>query len=224
MATIKLVNVNRTFGTGIGQVQALTNINFQADAGELTLILGPSGSGKSTFLTIAGGLRQPSSGQVIIDDHDISTFKPRQLDRFRLNNIGFILQSYNLLPYLTVAEQFQLVDQVRPHGNLSAEALEQLLRELDIEQLKHQYPDQLSGGQNQRVAIARALYTNPAIVLADEPTAALDSERGAAVGHEFQMLARRRQKTVVVVTHDLRLRKYADRIFEINDGKIKQTK
>lgn len=224
MATIKLVNVNRTFGTGIGQVQALTNINFQADAGELTLILGPSGSGKSTFLTIAGGLRQPSSGQVIIDDHDISTFKLRQLDRFRLNNIGFILQSYNLLPYLTVAEQFQLVNQVRPHGNLSAEALEQLLRELDIEQLKHQYPDQLSGGQNQRVAIARALYTNPAIVLADEPTAALDSERGAAVGHEFQMLAHRRQKTVVVVTHDLRLRKYADRIFEINDGKIKQTK
>ena len=224
MATIKLVNVNRTFGTGIGQVQALTNINFQADAGELTLILGPSGSGKSTFLTIAGGLRQPSSGQVIIDDHDISTFKLRQLDRFRLNNIGFILQSYNLLPYLTVAEQFQLVNQVRPHGNLSAEALEQLLRELDIEQLKHQYPDQLSGGQNQRVAIARALYTNPAIVLADEPTAALDSERGAAVGHEFQMLARHRQKTVVVVTHDLRLRKYADRIFEINDGKIKQTK
>ena len=224
MPTIELKNVNKTFGTGIGKVQALTNINFEARTGELTLILGPSGSGKSTFLTIAGGLRQPSSGDVIIDGQNISAMKPRQLDRLRLNKIGFVLQSYNLLPYLTVAEQFRLVDHVHPQNNLNNQELEQLLKELDIDHLKEQYPDQLSGGQNQRVAIARALYTNPPIVLADEPTAALDSERGAAVGREFQKLAHRREKTIVVVTHDLRLRKYADRIFEINDGKIKQTK
>ncbi len=224
MATIELKNVNRTFGTGIGQVQALSAINFQAQAGELTLILGPSGSGKSTFLTIAGGLRKPSSGQVLIDGQDIQNLNNHELERLRLNKIGFILQSYNLLPYLTVAEQFQLVDRVKPNGNLNREELDQLMRELDIIQLKSQYPDQLSGGQNQRVAIARALYTNPSLVLADEPTAALDSERGAAVGQEFQRLARQKNKTVIVVTHDLRLRKYADRIFEINDGKIKQTK
>lgn len=224
MPTIELKNVNKTFGTGIGKVQALTNINFEARTGELTLILGPSGSGKSTFLTIAGGLRQPSSGDVIIDGQNISAMKPRQLDQLRLNKIGFVLQSYNLLPYLTVAEQFRLVDHVHPQNNLNNQELEQLLKELDIDHLKEQYPDQLSGGQNQRVAIARALYTNPPIVLADEPTAALDSERGAAVGREFQKLAHRREKTIVVVTHDLRLRKYADRIFEINDGKIKQTK
>lgn len=224
MPTIELKNVNKTFGTGIGKVQALTNINFEARTGELTLILGPSGSGKSTFLTIAGGLRQPSSGDVIIDGQNISAMKPRQLDRLRLNKIGFVLQSYNLLPYLTVAEQFRLVDHVHPQNNLNNQELEQLLQELDIDHLKEQYPDQLSGGQNQRVAIARALYTNPPIVLADEPTAALDSERGAAVGREFQKLAHRREKTIIVVTHDLRLRKYADRIFEINDGKIEQTK
>jgi putative ABC transport system ATP-binding protein len=224
MPTIELKNVNKTFGTGIGKVQALTNINFEARTGELTLILGPSGSGKSTFLTIAGGLRQPSSGDVIIDGQNISAMKPRQLDQLRLNKIGFVLQSYNLLPYLTVAEQFRLVDHVHPQNNLNNQELEQLLKELDIDHLKEQYPDQLSGGQNQRVAIARALYTNPPIVLADEPTAALDSERGAAVGREFQKLAHRREKTIIVVTHDLRLREYADRIFEINDGKIEQTK
>lgn len=224
MPTIELKNVNKTFGIGIGKVQALTNINFEACTGELTLILGPSGSGKSTFLTIAGGLRQPSSGNVIIDGQNISAMKPRQLDRLRLNKIGFVLQSYNLLPYLTVAEQFRLVDHVHPQNNLNNQELEQLLKELDIDHLKEQYPDQLSGGQNQRIAIARALYTNPPIVLADEPTAALDSERGAAVGREFQKLAHRREKTIIVVTHDLRLRKYADRIFEINDGKIEQTK
>lgn len=224
MPTIELKNVNKTFGTGIGKVQALTNINFEARTGELTLILGPSGSGKSTFLTIAGGLRQPSSGDVIIDGQNISAMKPRQLDRLRLNKIGFVLQSYNLLPYLTVAEQFRLVDHVHPQNNLNNQELEQLLKELDIDHLKEQYPDQLSGGQNQRIAIARALYTNPPIVLADEPTAALDSERGAAVGREFQKLAHRREKTIIVVTHDLRLREYADRIFEINDGKIEQTK
>lgn len=224
MPTIELKNVNKTFGTGIGKVQALKNINFEARTGELTLILGPSGSGKSTFLTIAGGLRQPSSGDVIIDGQNISAMKPRQLDQLRLNKIGFVLQSYNLLPYLTVAEQFRLVDHVHPQNNLNNQELEQLLKELDIDHLKEQYPDQLSGGQNQRVAIARALYTNPPIVLADEPTAALDSERGAAVGREFQKLAHRREKTIIVVTHDLRLRKYADRIFEINDGKIEQTK
>lgn len=224
MPTIELKNVNKTFGTGIGKVQALTNINFEARTGELTLILGPSGSGKSTFLTIAGGLRQPSSGDVIIDGQNISAMKPRQLDQLRLNKIGFVLQSYNLLPYLTVAEQFRLVDHVHPQNNLNNQELEQLLKELDIDHLKEQYPDQLSGGQNQRVAIARALYANPPIVLADEPTAALDSERGAAVGREFQKLAHRREKTIIVVTHDLRLREYADRIFEINDGKIEQTK
>lgn len=224
MAVIELQNVNKIFGEGIGKVQALKDINFKADSGELTLILGPSGSGKSTFLTIAGGLRKPTSGQVLIDGHDISELSNKQLEDLRLNKIGFVLQSYNLLPYLTVSEQFQLVDKVRPKGNLSQGELAQLMEELQITNLRQHYPDQLSGGQNQRVAIARALYTNPPIILADEPTAALDSNRGTAVGKEFQRLAHQHQKTVLVVTHDLRLRQFADHIFEINDGQIEQTK
>lgn len=224
MSTIELQHVNKVFGSGIGRVQALFDINFKADPGELTLILGPSGSGKSTFLTIAGGLRRPTTGKVLIDNQDISKLNSRELDRMRLNKIGFILQSYNLLPYLTVEQQFQLVDRVRPSGNLNAQQLDELLEELEIKELKHQYPGNLSGGQNQRVAIARALYTNPPIVMADEPTAALDSDRGAAVGRELKRLADSRQKTVIVVTHDLRLKRYADRIFEIKDGTISHTK
>lgn len=219
-ATIKLTNVNKHYGHGRGLVYALQDINFSAHPGELTLILGPSGSGKSTFLTIAGGLRKPSSGQVMLAGQDISQLSSKKLDKLRLNHVGFVLQSYNLLPYLNVDEQFALVRKVRPNGNFSADELTKLLEELGIADLRRQYPDQLSGGQNQRVAIARALYTNPDIVLADEPTAALDSARVAVVGKELQRLAQQRQKTVIVVTHDLRLKEHADRIYQINDGQL----
>lgn len=219
-ATIKLTNVDKHYGHGRGLVYALQDINFSAHPGELTLILGPSGSGKSTFLTIAGGLRKPSSGQVMLAGQDISQLSNKKLDKLRLNHVGFILQSYNLLPYLNVDEQFELVRRVRPDGNLSVSELTRLLEELGIGDLRSQYPDQLSGGQNQRVAIARALYTNPDIVLADEPTAALDSARVAVVGKELQRLAQQRHKTVIVVTHDLRLKEHADRIYQINDGKL----
>lgn len=223
-ATIKLINVNKHYGHGRGLVDALQDINFSAHPGELTLILGPSGSGKSTFLTIAGGLRKPSSGRVLLAGEDISKLSNKELDQLRLNQVGFVLQSYNLLPYLTVDEQFELVNKVKPHGNLDADELTRLLEELGIADLRLQYPDQLSGGQNQRVAIARALYTNPDIVLADEPTAALDSARVVVVGKELQRLAQQRHKTVMVVTHDLRLKDHADRIYQINDGKLSREK
>lgn len=222
MPTIELKNVNKMFGNGISRVKALTDINFTANAGEVTLILGPSGSGKSTFLTITGGLRQPSTGEVFIDGNNIENYSAKELDHLRLGTIGFILQSYNLIPYLTVSEQFKLVDKIHPSGNLTKDELDQLMDELGIVDLVNQYPDHLSGGQKQRVAIARALYPDPPIILADEPTAALDSNRVIAVGKELQSLAQQRDKTVVIVTHDLRLKQYADKIFEINDGKIKQ--
>lgn len=223
-ATIKLVNVNKHYGHGRGLVYALQDINFSAHPGELTLILGPSGSGKSTFLTIAGGLRQPSSGRVMLAGKDISKLNNKERDQLRLNRVGFVLQSYNLLPYLNVDEQFELVRKVKPNGNLTDDELTELLEELGIADLRSQYPDQLSGGQNQRVAIARALYTNPDIVLADEPTAALDSARVVVVGKELQRLADQRHKTVIVVTHDLRLKEHADRIYHINDGKLSREK
>ena len=159
------------------------------------------------------------SGQVLIDGQDISQFSEKQRDEIRLNQIGFVLQSYNLLSYLSVADQFALVDRVH-RGNLSSDRLEKLLQELGIDQLVNKYPDELSGGQNQRVAIARALYTDPAIILADEPTAALDSERVKVVGRLMKEMAKRYDKAVVVVTHDLRLKDFADRISQIMDGKM----
>ena len=197
----------------------LSDVSFKAHSGELSLVLGPSGSGKSTFLTIAGGLQRPTSGQVLIDGQDISQFSEKQRDEIRLNQIGFVLQSYNLLSYLSVADQFALVDRVH-RGNLSSDRLEKLLQELGIDQLVNKFPDELSGGQNQRVAIARALYTDPAIILADEPTAALDSERVKAVGRLMKEMVKQYDKAVVVVTHDLRLKDFADRIYQIMDGKM----
>lgn len=219
MTAIELKNINKDYGTGISKVQVLSDVSFKAHSGELSLVLGPSGSGKSTFLTIAGGLQRPTSGQVLIDGQDISRFSEKQRDEIRLNQIGFVLQSYNLLSYLSVADHFALVDRVHK-GNLSPDRLEKLLQELGIDQLVNKFPDELSGGQNQRVAIARALYTDPAIILADEPTAALDSERVKVVGRLMKEMAKQYDKAVVVVTHDLRLKDFADRIYQIMDGKM----
>ena len=219
MTAIELRNVEKYYGQGIARVHVLSDVNFKAELGKLNLVIGPSGSGKSTFLTIAGGLQQPSEGQVLIDGQEISALSGKQRDRLRLDKIGFVLQSYNLLPYLTVGDQFALVDRMR-HGNLSKGELGDLLKDLEIEKLIHKYPGELSGGQNQRVAIARALYTDPQIILADEPTAALDSDRVKVVGQLFSDLAVKHNKAVVVVTHDIRLREFADQVYTIVDGQM----
>lgn len=223
MATIELTNINKSFGSGSSQIDVLKNINFSANKGELSLVLGPSGSGKSTFLTIAGGIQTPTSGQVVVEGEALESLSAKQRDALRLQRIGFILQAYSLIPYLTVAEQFQLVDRIKASDNLDAAQLEQLLDQLGIADLTHKYPSELSGGQTQRVAIARALYANPDIVLADEPTAALDSSRVEVVGQLLHDLAKSQDKAIVVVTHDLRLRDFADHIYEIMDGEMKET-
>lgn len=221
---IKLENVNKSFGKGIGRTHVLKDVNFEASLGELCLVLGPSGSGKSTFLTIAGGLQTPDSGKVIVDGQDFQKLPTKKRDQFRLNQIGFVLQSYNLLPYLNIADQFKLVRQVKYDGNLNQEDFHQLLKDLGIEKLLNQYPAELSGGQNQRVAIARALYTDPQIILADEPTSALDSDRVVLVGQLLKELATKRNKAVIVVTHDLRLREFADKVYNLVDGKLELEK
>lgn len=224
MSVIELKNINKYFGKGTAQVHVLRDLNFTAEKGKLILILGPSGSGKSTFLTIAGGLQSADSGQVMINDKDISVFSAKERDNLRLNQIGFILQAYNLVPYLTVAEQFTLVDKIKKVNNLSKEALNQLLIKLGIDNLINKYPDQLSGGQKQRVAIARALYTNPEIILADEPTAALDSVKVKEVGSLLANLAHDQNKAILVVTHDVRLEKFADEIYQLDDGNLIRSK
>lgn len=220
MPAIQLTNVNKFFGHDAARVHVLSEINFTASAGKMVLILGPSGSGKSTLLTIAGGLQTPTSGTVTVAGKALTTMTKKQRDQLRLTQIGFILQAYNLVPYLTVAEQFALVDRVKRTGNLNSAQLTQLLADLGIAELRHKYPVELSGGQQQRVAIARALYPDPAIVLADEPTAALDSPRVVKVGQLLATLAREYHKAVIVVTHDLRLRDFADEIYHLEDGRL----
>lgn len=223
MAVITLKDVNKTYGKGEAEVKALQDINFTAQKGEVVLIIGPSGAGKSTFLTIAGAIQRPTSGKVEIDDQDISDLKAKDADKLRLNKIGFVLQAYNLVPYLTVEQQFKLVDKVKK-DNLNQKELNDLLKKLGIEKLIKKYPKELSGGQKQRVAIARALYAKPQILLADEPTASLDSERVEEVGKMFKELAREQEKAILLVTHDMRLEKYADHIYEMLDGKLSKKK
>ncbi|WP_338232418.1 ABC transporter ATP-binding protein [Companilactobacillus muriivasis] len=220
MATLQLNNINKYFGTGTSRVHVLKDINFTAQKGQVNLVIGPSGSGKSTFLTIAGGLQTPTDGTVQLEGKAVKSMTSKQRDAMRLNSIGFVLQSYSLVPYLTVKEQFKLVKKVKKEHNLTNLSLENLMDKLGIKELENKYPGELSGGQNQRVAIARALYTRPDILLADEPTAALDSERVIEVGKIFQDLAREQNTAVVIVTHDLRLRDFADNVYKIMDGQM----
>ncbi|WP_333603747.1 ABC transporter ATP-binding protein [Lactobacillus acetotolerans] len=224
MAVIELKDVTKVFGTGSAQVKALKDVNFQANKGEVVLIMGPSGAGKSTFLTIAGSLQKPSSGLVSINGKDITKLSAKQSNNSRLNKVGFVLQAYNLVPFLNVQEQFQLVDKVKKQGNLSKEELTDLLKQLGITDLVKKYPNELSGGQQQRVAIARALYANPEILLADEPTASLDSKNVEEVGKLFKDLAKSHEKAVMLVTHDPRLEQYADHIYNMMDGKMAKKK
>ena len=218
MSSFSMQNVNQIFGTGTAEVHVLHDVNFEAEPGTLSLIMGPSGSGKSTFLTIAGGLLTPTSGTVAINGVAYNERSKKERDALRLDAIGFVLQAYHLLPYLTVADQFKLVAKVKPDGNLSPEALDDVLVTLGIKDLLNKYPGELSGGQQQRVAIARALYPDPAIILADEPTAALDSARVKVVGDLLKDLALKHNKAVVVVTHDARLVDSADHLYQMTDG------
>lgn len=220
MQALKIEHVDQFFGAGASRVQVLHDVNFEAKAGELSLILGPSGSGKSTLLTIAGGLLTPTNGSVQVAGVELGKASAKQKEQLRLNHLGFVLQAYHLLPFLTVKEQFKLVDQVKKSGNLSTDALANLLEELGLTSFVNAYPGSLSGGQQQRVAIARALYPDPAVVLADEPTAALDSTRVMQVGQLLQHLAHDRQKAVVIVTHDVRLRPLADHVYDMVDGRL----
>ncbi|MFD1548604.1 ABC transporter ATP-binding protein [Levilactobacillus fuyuanensis] len=220
MSVLEVKHVTKTFGHNTNEVTVLTDVNFTAAAGEVSLVIGPSGSGKSTFLTIAGGIQTPTDGDVVVQGNGLAQLSGKARDALRLNHIGFILQAYNLVPYLTVKDQFALVDRVKSKGNLSATDLRHLLEKLGISQLINQYPAELSGGQTQRVAIARALYQNPDIILADEPTAALDSERVKVVGQLLHDLAKEHNKAIVVVTHDLRLKEFADKTYAIMDGKM----
>lgn len=217
MAVLELNQVTKSFGEGHKKVEAMKETEFKAEKGELIAVIGPSGSGKSTFLTVAGGLQTPTSGEVIINNQNITKLAEKKRSNIRLQEIGFILQSSNLVPFLTVDNQMRLLDKVKK-GNMTKEELEELYNDLGIYDLKQKYPSDLSGGERQRVAIAKSLYSNPSILLADEPTASLDSDRAYEVMELLQTETKSKNTTTIVVTHDTRLIEYCDKVFKMTDG------
>lgn len=217
MTTIlSMQGITKRFGTGHTEITALKGIDFEVKAGEFISIIGPSGSGKSTFLTIAGGLQNPTTGTIMIGQHSFTDLTGKQRAKARFEEIGFILQSSNLVPFLTVQEQFVFVDTLNKSHEENKAA--DLLRSLDILALKDKFPKELSGGERQRVAIARALFNDPAIILADEPTASLDSDHAFEVVQLLAKEAHEKQKAIIMVTHDPRMTQWSDRIYRMKDG------
>ena len=219
MEILKTENLSKTYGKGETRVEALKDVSFSVSKGEFISIVGPSGSGKSTLLNLLGALDAPTAGKVFLDGRDIFTMKEEALAVFRRRNIGFIFQAYNLVPELNVEENVilpLLLDYKKP----DEQYIDELLNTLGLSDRKHHLPSQLSGGQQQRVAIGRALATKPAIILADEPTGALDTRTSTEVVDIIQKLNIEKNITVVMVTHEPIIAQYCRRIIRFRDGRV----
>jgi putative ABC transport system ATP-binding protein len=214
-------NVSKIYGEGDNKVIALDDISLNVRAGEFVAIVGPSGSGKSTFLSIAGALLSPSEGRLLLNDEDITTLTPKELTRVRLDKIGFVFQSSNLVPYLTVRDQLLLLSElIGKRDKKTVKKADELLSHLGLGHRADHLPEALSGGERQRVAIARSLMNDPEIILADEPTASLDSKRGRDVVEMLAYEVKSRNKAAIMVTHDERMLDLCDRVVNITDGKV----
>ncbi|MDO5649871.1 MAG: ABC transporter ATP-binding protein [Gallicola sp.] len=222
MSAIEFRNVKKEFQDGNTTIEALKETNLKVEEGSFIAIIGPSGSGKSTFLTLAGGLQSPTEGEILIKDKPFSKVEEKKRAKLRFKEIGFILQASNLIPFLKVKDQLVLVDKV--NGQRVEKLKEDLFQTLDIDGLANKYPDELSGGERQRVAIARALYNDPSIILADEPTASLDSERAFEVVEILAKETKCKNKATIMVTHDTRLIDYCDRVYIMEDGVLREEK
>ena len=220
MTAIQFINVTKEFQQADQTLLALNPTNLVIKKGEFVAIVGPSGSGKSTFLTLAGGLQKPTSGQIIINQTDISQIEDKKLGQIRLKEIGFILQASNLVPYLKIKDQFVLFDKIT--GKHKTDYRDELLEQLDVQDLKDKYHEELSGGQRQRVALAKALYNDPTIILADEPTASLDTDRAFEVVDILAKEAKEKNKAIIMVTHDTRLIDQCDRVLVMTDGVLEE--
>ncbi|MDD3207530.1 MAG: ABC transporter ATP-binding protein [Bacilli bacterium] len=220
---IEMQQITKDFLQGDDVVHALKETNFKAYEGELVAIIGPSGSGKSTFLTIIGGLQTPTTGRVLINGQPFSQLNIKERSKVRFDKIGFILQASNLIPFLSVSDQMFLHNRIsrRPR---SLERIEELYQRLDIKKLSHKYPSELSGGERQRVAIAKALYHDPVVILADEPTASLDTNRAFEVIKLLAKQTKEQKKATIMVTHDERLTEFCDKVYVIVDGVMTQRK
>lgn len=221
---LRLEGVRKVYGSGDNETVALDHADLVVETGEIVALVGPSGSGKTTLCSIAGGLLSATEGRVIVGGHDITGYSQRELTDFRRNEVGFVFQTVNLVPFLTARENLLVVDELAGrrsrHENPSARA-DQLLDELGLAEHADKLPSQLSGGQRQRVAIGRALMNNPQLVLFDEPTSALDSVIGDQVVKLIREELKARNTAAIIVTHDDRITHYADRTVRIEDGRIK---
>ena len=222
MKIIEINKLHKIYDEDHVPVHAVNGIDLSFEAGEFAAIVGPSGSGKTTLLNIIGGLDNPSEGKVIINDVDVSKLKSRKLINFRLQNIGFVFQAYNLIPVLTAGENIEFIMhlQGRPKKERHARTME-MLEAVGLGELADRRPNKLSGGQQQRVAVARALASKPKFVLADEPTANLDSKSTENLLDIMEKLNREENITFVFSTHDARVVKKARRVITIEDGKVK---
>lgn len=221
MKGIRFENVSKHYYEGDRKFTALNHVSISVEPGEFVAVIGPSGSGKSTFLSIAGALLQPSEGSVTINDINLSDLKPKELSKLRLEHIGFILQTSNLVPYLTVLDQLLVVKKMK--GSITKEDKQtaiELLEQIGLGDKLKKYPDQLSGGERQRTAIARSLMNDPNIILADEPTASLDTERAFEIVELMSNELKSRNKAAIMVTHDERLLKYCDKVYQMIDGNL----
>lgn len=214
--------VRKTYRSGDEEVVALDDANLVVGDDEMVTLVGPSGSGKTTLLSIAGGLLTPTEGTVVVGDTEVSALEPRQLTRFRQNEVGFVFQSVNLVPFLTARENLTVVGELagRPRAATAATA-DRLLDELGLAARARNLASELSGGERQRVAIGRALVNEPALVLVDEPTSALDTKLGEAVMELLRNEITGRGVAAVIVTHDTRMTHYTDRTVEIVDGRLR---
>ncbi|MFC4389090.1 ABC transporter ATP-binding protein [Gracilibacillus marinus] len=219
MNILEVKDLTKTYGTGETAVQALDHVSFSINKGDFVCIIGPSGSGKSTLLHLLGGVDRPTSGKVLIDQTDIYDLNETQLAIFRRRQIGLIYQFYNLIPILTVKENIQL-PMLLDEQKVDEKQFKKITEILGLTSRLHHLPNQLSGGQQQRVSIGRALISNPAIMLADEPTGNLDSKNSEEIIELLKMFNKTFNQTLIVITHDERIALQADRIISIEDGKI----